>query len=61
MTATIGEEGKESPAGIVRIAYDALVAGEYEVAADWRSQGIKAALSGPIESIYPQLAKATSI
>jgi NAD(P)-dependent dehydrogenase (short-subunit alcohol dehydrogenase family) len=60
MIATIDEEGKESPAAIVRIAYDALVAGEHEVAADWRSQGVKAALSGPIDGLYPQLAKATS-
>ncbi|CAN5724084.1 SDR family oxidoreductase [soil metagenome] len=60
MTATITDDDMESPADIVRIAYDALVAGEYEVAADWRSQGIKAALSGPIEGIYPQLAVSRS-
>ncbi|MET0698199.1 MAG: SDR family oxidoreductase [Mycobacterium sp.] len=57
MTAAITDDNMENPADIVRIAYDALIAGEYEVAADWRSQGIKAALSGPLEVIYPQLAK----
>jgi NAD(P)-dependent dehydrogenase (short-subunit alcohol dehydrogenase family) len=61
MIATIAEEGKESPAEIVRIAYDALLAGEHEVAADWRSQGVKSLLSGPIEGIYPQLAKTASV
>jgi NAD(P)-dependent dehydrogenase (short-subunit alcohol dehydrogenase family) len=58
MITTIDEEGKESPAEIVRIAYDGLLAGDYEVVADWRSKFVKDALSGPIEGLYPQLANA---
>jgi NAD(P)-dependent dehydrogenase (short-subunit alcohol dehydrogenase family) len=57
MTETIVDDDKEDPADIVRIAYAALVAGEYEVNADHRAQGVKQALSGPIEDLYPQLAR----
>ncbi|BBY62115.1 SDR family oxidoreductase [Mycolicibacterium helvum] len=60
MIATIDEEGKESPADIVRIAYEGLLAGDFEVVADWRSRTVKEALSGPIEGVYPQLVKAAS-
>jgi hypothetical protein len=35
--------------------YDAVEAGEYEVLADELTQGVKAALSGPVEALYPDL------
>ena len=57
MTETIVDDDKEDPADIVRIAYAALVAGEYEVSADHRAKYVKQALSGPIEDLYPQLAR----
>jgi NAD(P)-dependent dehydrogenase (short-subunit alcohol dehydrogenase family) len=57
MTETIVDDDKEDPADIVRIAYAALVAGEYEISADHRAQHVKQALSGPIEDLYPQLAR----
>lgn len=56
MTETIDDD-KADPADIVRIAYAALVAGEYEVSADHLAQYVKRALSGPIEDLYPQLAR----
>jgi len=58
MTETIVDDDKEDPADIVRIAYAALIAGEYEVSADHRAQYVKQALSGSIEDLYPQLARA---
>ena len=56
MTETIDDE-KGDPADIVRIAYAGLVAGEYEVSADPLAQHVKQALSGPIEDLYPRLAR----
>jgi NAD(P)-dependent dehydrogenase (short-subunit alcohol dehydrogenase family) len=56
MTETIDDE-KEDPADIVRIAYAGLVAGEYEVSADQLAQHVKQALSGPLEDLYPRLAR----
>jgi NAD(P)-dependent dehydrogenase (short-subunit alcohol dehydrogenase family) len=60
MTAQIIDD-KEDAADIVRIAYAALLAGEYEVSADYRSRHAKAALSGRLEDLYPQLARAQAI
>lgn len=57
MTETIVDDDKEDPATIVRTAYAALIAGEYEVNADHRARGVKQLLSGPIEGLYPQLAR----
>jgi NAD(P)-dependent dehydrogenase (short-subunit alcohol dehydrogenase family) len=57
MTAQIADE-KADAADIVRLAYEALLAGEYEVSADNRSRQAKQKLSGPLEAIYPQLAHA---
>jgi NAD(P)-dependent dehydrogenase (short-subunit alcohol dehydrogenase family) len=57
MTAQIIDD-KEDAADIVRIAYAALLAGEYEVSADNRSRHAKEALSGRLEDLYPQLARA---
>ena len=47
---------KTDPADLVRIVFDAVEAGEYEVLADETSQQLKAALSAPLEALYPQLA-----
>lgn len=58
MTADIADDDKEDAADIVRIAYDGLAAGEYEVNADDRSRRTKQALSAPIDRLYPQLAGA---
>jgi NAD(P)-dependent dehydrogenase (short-subunit alcohol dehydrogenase family) len=50
-------DDKADPADVVRIAYSALIAGEYEVNADDRSRQAKQALCGPLEDLYPQLAR----
>lgn len=47
---------KTDPADLVRTVYDAVEAGEYEVLADDTSVALKAALSSPLEALYPQLA-----
>jgi NAD(P)-dependent dehydrogenase (short-subunit alcohol dehydrogenase family) len=49
-------DDKADPADIVRIAYAALIAGEYEVSADSRTRAAKKLLCGPLEDLYPQLA-----
>jgi NAD(P)-dependent dehydrogenase (short-subunit alcohol dehydrogenase family) len=46
---------KANPAEVVRTAFDAVQAGEYEVLADETSVQLKAGLSAPIEKLYPQL------
>lgn len=46
---------KTDPADLVRTVFDAVEAGQYEVLADDTSVGLKAALSAPIEALYPQL------
>jgi NAD(P)-dependent dehydrogenase (short-subunit alcohol dehydrogenase family) len=46
---------KVDPAALVRTIFDATEAGKYEVLADESSVTIKAALSAPIEALYPQL------
>jgi NAD(P)-dependent dehydrogenase (short-subunit alcohol dehydrogenase family) len=46
---------KVDPAALVRTIFDATEAGEHEVLADDSSVNIKAALSAPIEALYPQL------
>jgi NAD(P)-dependent dehydrogenase (short-subunit alcohol dehydrogenase family) len=46
---------KTDPAELVRIVFDAVEAGEYEVLADETSVQVKAALSAPIEALYPEL------
>ncbi len=48
---------KLDPADVVRSAYDGLEAGAYEILADELSGQVKAALAGPIEALYPQLAR----
>lgn len=47
---------KADPADLVSKVFSAVEAGEYEVLADEASVNLKAALSGPIEAVYPQLA-----
>ncbi|MCY4667928.1 MAG: SDR family oxidoreductase [Rhodococcus sp.] len=49
---------KTDPADLVRIVFDAVEAGEYEVLADEASAQVKAGLSAPIEALYPQLGTA---
>lgn len=47
---------KVDPADLVATVFDALEGGEHEVLADQTSVQLKAALSAPLESVYPQLA-----
>ena len=47
---------KTDPADLVRTVFDAVQAGQYEVLADQTSVQLKAALSGPLDARYPQLA-----
>ena len=47
---------KLDPAVLVKKVLDATEAGEYEVLADDTSVQLKAALSAPLEALYPQLA-----
>lgn len=51
-------DAKLDPAVLVRTIFDAMEAGEYEVLADDTSVQLKAALSGPVEALYPQLIRA---
>lgn len=53
--AAHSNDPKTDPADLVRLVYDALEAGEFEVLADDTSVALKAALSGPIEALYPQV------
>lgn len=46
---------KTDPADLVRTVFDAVEAGRYEVLADDTSVQLKAALSAPLEALYPQL------
>ena len=46
---------KTDPADLVRIVFDAVQAGEYEVLADDTSVQLKTRLSAPLEAVYPQL------
>lgn len=47
---------KVDPANLARTVFDALEAGQYEVLADETSVNLKAALSAPLEALYPELA-----
>ncbi|WP_447587431.1 SDR family oxidoreductase [Microbacterium lacticum] len=51
------DEPKLDPADVVRSAYDGLEAGSYEILADELSAQVKAGLAGPIEALYPELAR----
>ena len=51
---------KMQPAQLVTAVYDAVEAGEYEVLADELTTQVKAAVSGPIEALYPELRSATA-
>lgn len=46
---------KNDPADVVRAGLDGVETGAYEVLADEWSARVKAALSGPIQDLYPQL------
>lgn len=49
------DDPKTDPADLVRAVFDAVERGEYEVLADQVSAQVKAALSAPLETLYPQL------
>ncbi|MDA1359086.1 SDR family oxidoreductase [Glycomyces luteolus] len=51
---------KTAPSDLVRIVFDGLEAGEYEVLADETSVQLKAGLSAPIEAMYPELQAASA-
>lgn len=51
-------EPKTDPGDLVRLVFDAVEAGQYEVLADDGSVMVKAALSAPVEALYPELATA---
>jgi NAD(P)-dependent dehydrogenase (short-subunit alcohol dehydrogenase family) len=51
---------KTDPADLVRIVFDAVEAGKHEVLADATSAQLKAALSAPLEAVYPQLVRPTA-
>lgn len=46
---------KMAPADLVTKVYEAVEADEYEVVGDELTAQVKAALSGPVEALYPQL------
>ncbi|ROP44362.1 MULTISPECIES: SDR family oxidoreductase [unclassified Rathayibacter] len=46
---------KMFPANLVAQVFDAVEAGEYEVIADEITASVKAALSAPVEALYPEL------
>jgi len=58
--AAFTSDPKTDPADLVRTVFDGLEAGEYEVLADEVSRQVKAALSAPIEAMYPQLKAANA-
>lgn len=47
---------KSDPADIVAAIWDAVEAGQHEVLADQISRDVRAALSSPVEALYPSLA-----
>jgi NAD(P)-dependent dehydrogenase (short-subunit alcohol dehydrogenase family) len=53
--AAHAEGPKLLPAQLVTKVYDAVEADEYEVLADALTEQVKAAVSGPIEALYPEL------
>ena len=55
LTASINAP-KEDPAKVARLAVDAIEAGAFEILADAQSTGIRAALSGGVAALYPNLA-----
>lgn len=46
---------KLQPAELVTMVYDAVEAGEYEVIGDQLTAQVKAALSGPVGALYPEI------
>lgn len=57
--AAHAEGPKMAPTDLVRAVFDGVEAGDFEVIADEVSAQVKAALSQPIEALYPQLLSAT--
>ena len=58
--AASSTDPKLDPAVLVGRVFDATEAGEYEVLADDTSVQLKAALSAPLEAVYPQLGAAAA-
>jgi NAD(P)-dependent dehydrogenase (short-subunit alcohol dehydrogenase family) len=56
--AAFADDPKMQPADLVGAVYAGVEAGEFEVIADETAAFAKAALSGPIEDMYPQLRSA---
>lgn len=56
MTAGLDVE-KADPADVVAAVWDAVTAGGYEVLADQTSRDVRAALSAPVEALYPMLTR----
>ena len=56
--AAFADAPKMQPADLVQVVYAAVEAGEFEVIADETAAFAKAALSGPIDDMYPQLRSA---
>lgn len=54
------DAAKLDPSDVVRSAYDGIEAGDFEILADDLSAQVKAGLAGPIEALYPQLARSTA-
>ncbi|RKS77400.1 short-subunit dehydrogenase [Motilibacter peucedani] len=55
MTAGV-DAPKNDPADVVRVALDAVEAGEVEILADETSRSVKGALGAHVSALYPQLA-----
>lgn len=53
--AAHSDEPKTDPAEFVRTVLDGTEAGAHEILADETSRQVKAALSGPLEALYPEL------
>ena len=50
-----------APGALVTKVYDAVEANEYEVIGDELAAQIEAALSGPIEALYPELRDTSTV
>jgi hypothetical protein len=53
--AAHADGSKMAPADLVTTVYNAVEANEYEVIGDELTAQVKAALSGPVEALYPEL------
>ena len=51
---------KLDPADVVAAAYDGIDAGDYEILADDLSRQVRAGIGGPLDALYPALARTSS-